>query len=61
VAIEKRDRAIFLTGENAKNFNNKLKNIDLSIVYKRDKFIQESREKVKVTKSNGKVTLIVKE
>jgi tryptophanyl-tRNA synthetase len=61
MAIEKRDRALFLTGETAKNFNNKMKNIDPTIIYKPDKFIQDSKDKVKVSKSNGKITLMVKE
>jgi hypothetical protein len=60
MAIERKDRSIILTGETAKKFNYKMKNMDPSIMYKRDKFIQESKEQIIVNKSNNKITLIIK-
>lgn len=60
MAIERRDRSIILTGETAKNFNYKMKSLDPDVIYKRDKFIQDSKEKVQVHKSKGKITLIIK-
>ena len=60
MAIERTDRSIILTGETAKSFNSKMRNMDPSIASKRDKFIQDSKEKVKVCKSKGKITLTIK-
>jgi len=60
MAIERKDRAIILTGESAKNFNYKMKSLDPNIIYKRDKFIRDSRENVQVCKTNGKIKLIIK-
>ncbi|KGK85849.1 hypothetical protein [Clostridium sp. HMP27] len=60
MAIERRDRSIILTGETAKNFNYKMKSLDPDVIYKRDKFIRDSKEKIQVHKSNGKITLIIK-
>lgn len=60
MAIEKTDRSIILTGETARNFSHKMKNIDPNIIEKRDKFIRESQQRVKVCKSNDKITLIIK-
>jgi hypothetical protein len=33
MAIEEKDRTIFLTGDTAKNFSDKMKNIDPKIMY----------------------------
>jgi len=57
MAIERKDRSIILTGEAAKNFNYKMKSLNPNVIYKRDKFIQDSKEKIEVCKSNGKITL----
>lgn len=60
MAIERKDRSIILTGDTARIFNYKMKNMDPSIMYKRDKFIRDSKEKIIVNKSNDKITLIIK-
>lgn len=60
MSIEKKEMSIILTGETAKNFSYKMKSLDRNIIYKRDKFLQDSKEKVQVCKSNGKITLIIK-
>ncbi|MDP4176889.1 MAG: hypothetical protein Q8900_00935 [Bacillota bacterium] len=60
MSIEKKEMSIILTGETDKNFSYKMKSLDQNIIYKRDKFLQDSKEKVQVCKSNGKITLIIK-
>ena len=57
MAIEKNDRDIVLTGETARNFNYKMKNSDYDVIYKRNKFIDECRNRVKVEKLGNSITL----
>lgn len=49
---------ITLTEKEASNFSRKMKRPDISIMRKRDAFIKEARESIKVIhKENGKITL----
>lgn len=49
---------VCLTQESARSFLNKLKNNDPEINRKRDMFINQSKEKIRVEKTNSGVIII---
>lgn len=59
MAITNKDMNITLTNESAKSFVEKLKNTNPDIIRKRDKFLKDSSEKIKVVKTNISTTIIL--
>ena len=61
MAIENRNGRIYLTKETAHSFMKKLKNNNPEVRMKRDKFLAQSKEKIRVEKtSTGSIIIINK-
>lgn len=60
MAIIYDNKKISLTDNSAKNFAKKLKSKDLDASKKRDAFIKESKQSLKITTSNNITTIRIK-
>ena len=60
MALIHRKGNIVLTGEDGKGFLERMNQPDVEIMAKRDKFIDEAREKLDIVRTKGKVILRVK-
>ena len=58
MSIKHENMRVCLTQESARSFLNKLKNNDPEINRKRDMFINQSKEKIRVEKTNSGVIII---
>ena len=60
MAILRGKRIITLTEKEGISFVKRMKNPDPDIMEKRDRFIEEARNKMDIQKGKGKVVLIIK-
>ena len=60
MSIKHENMRVCLTKESAKSFLNKLKNNNPEIDRKRDMFIKQSKENIRIEKTNSGVVIITK-
>ena len=60
MALINRKGAIVLSGRDGKEFSRRMEHPNSETMEKRDKFINEAREKMSITRSKGKVLIQVK-